>query len=239
MPQLVLIPGLLCTKAVFTNQISALPGIQEPIIAKTTMMSSVTEMAENLLDNTQGQLALCGFSMGGYVALEACRLAPERIAGLALLSTTARSDSDEKRKIRQDLINLSQNGKFKGVTPRLLARFFSPAALQDKEKTEIVLSMGAEIGQDNFVRQQTAIMQRRDQRPYLGAITCPTIIVSGMLDNLTVPEDSVEMAELIPNAALIQLPDCGHMSPLEAPDEVNEALQNWFQHLQGSDAISS
>ena len=231
MPQILFVPGLLCTSAIFNRQVEAFDQIAQCHMADTTGMDSVTDMAKRALDNIDGDFALLGFSMGGYLAFELMRLAPSRITGLALVSTSARADTDEKKKARQDLIALSKIGKFKGVTPRLLPRFFSKKALRDDAKTAIVLEMGAQIGQENFTLQQQAIMAREDKRDLLPHITQPTAVICGTLDVLTPPEDAREMAQLLPNATLHLLDDIAHMSTIESPDEVNEILTNWYQRL--------
>ena len=231
MSQLVFVPGLLCTNAIFTQQFVAFEGVATCVTADTTNMSSVTQMAEKVLSDVKGTFALLGFSMGGYVALEILRLAPERVTGLALVSTSSRPDTEEKREARQALIELSKIGKFKGVTPRLLPRFFSETALKDEEKTNIVLKMGEEIGQENFMSQQQAIMTRRDQRPHLPHITQPSVVICGTKDVLTTPEESQESARLLPNSTLHLLEGVGHMSTLEAPEAVNQALLAWYRSL--------
>ena len=235
MSHILFIPGLLCTKAIFEAQFAAFETIAECHIADTTGSDSINEMAQAALDEMARkditEFAVLGFSMGGYVALEILRLAPERITGLALVSTSARPDTEEKQKARQALIELSKIGKFKGVTPRLLPRFFSDAALQDEAKTSIVLKMGEEIGQENFMLQQSAIMGRIDQRPHLGKITQPSVVICGTKDILTTPEESQESASLLPNAQLHLLDGIAHMSTLEAPEAVNKALLAWHQRL--------
>lgn len=232
MSQLIFIPGLLCTKAIFSAQFAAFEGLATCHVADTTGMDNVTAMAEKALADVSGDFAVLGFSMGGYVALEMARLAPKRMKGLALVSTSSRPDTDEKKAARQALIDLSKIGKFKGVTPRLLPRFFSEASLQDEAKTSVVLQMGAEIGQENFMLQQNAIMGRRDQRPHLPSITQPSVVICGTKDVLTPPEESEESARLLPYAELHLLDDIAHMSTLEAPEAVNEALLHWYKRIE-------
>ena len=234
MSQLLFIPGLLCTNAIFQSQFAAFKGVADCHVASTIEMDSIEEMAEKALSQMTGKFAVLGFSMGGYVALELARCAPERIEGLALVSTSARADTEEKKQARSELVNLSKIGKFKGVTPRLLPRFFSEKALQDEVKTNIVLKMGAEIGQENFVRQQQAIMSRRDQRPYLPSFDKPSVVICGTKDILTPPENSTEMADLLPPSDLVLLEEIAHMSTLEAPDEVNQALLGWHARIKAS-----
>ena len=223
--KLVLIPGLLCSEVLFSPQIEALKDTAEIVVAETKGMDSITAMATRLLDENSGELVIAGLSMGGYVALEIIRLAPERIKGLGLLSTAADQDTDKKKKLRKELIRLSSIGRFKGVTPRLLPQFLSPAALEDEKLTSQVMEMAAEIGQENFALQQNAIMGRRDQRDHLPDFNRPALVLCGQLDVLTPPEKSAEMASLLPNAELVLLPKIGHLSTLEAPEACSAALR--------------
>ena len=232
MSQILFIPGLLCTSAIFQSQFAAFEGVADCHVASTIEMESIEEMADAALAQMDGTFSVLGFSMGGYVALEVARRAPDRVEGLALVSTSARPDTPEKKQARAELVNLSKIGKFKGVTPRLLPRFFSEASLQDETKTSIVLKMGADIGQENFMRQQQAIMSRRDQRPYLPSFDKPSVVICGTKDILTPPEDSQEMASLLPQADLLLLDEIAHMSTLEAPDDVNNALRQWHARTQ-------
>ena len=231
MSQLVFIPGLLCTEALFPSQFQAFNGVAECRVADTLEMDSIDEMAEKCLQDITGPFAVLGFSMGGYVALEIARRAPERLTGLALVSTSAQPDTEEKCKQRAGLVELSQIGKFKGVTPRLLPRFFSPKALQDDAKTQIAINMGEKVGKDNFIRQQQAIMGRRDQRPYLPSFTKPSVVICGQLDMLTPPAHAIEMDSLLPHSRLHLLEDVGHMSTIEAPEAVNQHLLDWYQQI--------
>ena len=231
MSQILFIPGLLCTGEIFEEQIKAFEGVALCHIADTTSMDSIGGMAERALAQMDGNFAVLGFSMGGYVALEIMRLAKSRVTGAALVSTSSRADTEEKKQARSELVNLSKIGKFKGVTPRLLPRFFSEEALKDKVKTDIVLGMGAQIGQENFMLQQTAIMNRIDQRDNLASFEKPAIVICGTQDVLTPPTESQETASLLPNAELVLLENIAHMSTMEAPEAVNEALLRWYGKL--------
>lgn len=225
MTKLVLIPGLLCSEVLFAPQIETLKDEVEIVVAETKGMDSITAMATRLLDENSGEIVIAGLSMGGYVALEAIRLAADRIRGMGLLSTAADQDTDKKKKMRKELIRLSSIGKFKGVTPRLLPQFLSPAALEDEALTLRVMEMAAEVGQENFALQQNAIMGRRDQRDILPDYYRPVLVLCGHIDVLTPPEKSEEMASLLPNAELVLLPEIGHLSTLEAPQACSAALR--------------
>ena len=224
MAKLVFVPGLLCTDALFQPQIDALSASHSIHIAQTTDCETIDQMVEYMLDSVSGEIIVIGLSMGGYVAQEAARIAPDRISAIALLSTSAQPDDEARKRQRHELIKLSEIGRFKGVTPRLLPRFLSAEALEDKAMCQTVMDMAAEIGQKHFTSQQYAIMARRDQRPYLPSFHKPSLVLCGMADELTPPQLSEEMAGLLPRAELVLLDKIGHLSSLEAPEEVTQAI---------------
>ena len=224
MAKLVFVPGLLCTDALFQPQIDALSASHSIQIAQTTDCETIDQMVEYMLDSVSGEIIVIGLSMGGYVAQEAARIAPDRISAIALLSTSAQPDDEARKRQRHELIKLSEVGRFKGVTPRLLPRFLSAEALEDEAMCQTVMDMAAEIGQKHFTSQQYAIMARRDQRPYLPSFHKPSLVLCGMADELTPPQLSEEMAGLLPRAELVLLDKIGHLSSLEAPEEVTQAI---------------
>ena len=224
MAKLVFVPGLLCTDALFQPQIDALSASHSIHIAQTTDCETINQMVEYMLDSVSGEIIVIGLSMGGYVAQEAARIAPDRISAIALLSTSAQPDDEARKRQRHELIKLSEIGRFKGVTPRLLPRFLSAEALEDEAMCQTVMDMAAEIGQKHFTSQQYAIMARRDQRPYLPSFHKPSLVLCGMADELTPPQLSEEMAGLLPRAELVLLDKIGHLSSLEAPEEVTQAI---------------
>jgi pimeloyl-ACP methyl ester carboxylesterase len=224
MAKLVFVPGLLCTDALFQPQIDALSASHSIHIAQTTDCETIDQMVEYMLDSVSGEIIVIGLSMGGYVAQEAARIAPDRISAIALLSTSAQPDDEARKRQRHELIKLSEIGRFKGVTPRLLPRFLSAEALEDEAMCQTVMDMAAEIGQKHFTSQQYAIMARRDQRPYLPSFHKPSLVLCGMADKLTPPQLSEEMAGLLPRAELVLLDKIGHLSSLEAPEEVTQAI---------------
>ena len=224
MAKLVFVPGLLCTDALFQPQIDALSASHSIHIAQTTDCETIDQMVEYMLDSVSGEIIVVGLSMGGYVAQEAARIAPDRISAIALLSTSAQPDDEARKRQRHELIKLSEIGRFKGVTPRLLPRFLSAEALEDEAMCQTVMDMAAEIGQKHFTSQQYAIMARRDQRPYLPSFHKPSLVLCGMADELTPPQLSEEMAGLLPRAELVLLDRIGHLFSLEAPEEVTQAI---------------
>jgi pimeloyl-ACP methyl ester carboxylesterase len=200
----------------------------EPWVADLTLDDSMAAMAQRVLAGAPPRFALAGLSMGGYVAQEIVRRAPERVTRLALLDTSARADTPELTARRRGLIELSQKGQFKGVTPRLLPLLIHPDRLGDEAFTATVMDMAERVGKAGFLRQQTAIMGRPDGRGDLGRIACPTLVLCGRQDALTPPALHEELAALIPGARLVVVEHCGHLSTLERPEEVDEALRRWL-----------
>jgi len=228
-PELVLLPGLLCDGALWQAQVAALADVATCRVVDLTGHDSIAALARAVLAAAPPRFALAGLSMGGYVAQEVVRQAPERVTRLALLDTSARADADEQRARRRGLIELAQKGRFKGVTPRLLPQLVAPERLADERLVEIVLGMAARVGRDGFLRQQKAILGRPDGRDDLARIRVPTLVACGREDRLTPLVLHEEMAALIPSARLIVFERAGHLPPLERPEAVSDALLGWLR----------
>jgi len=224
---LILLPGLLCDAALWQYQTSALAEFSAPKVADLTQAESIAEMAAQVLEAAPPRFALAGLSMGGYVAQEILRQAPERVDRLALLDTSARADTPEQSARRRGLIELAQLGKFKGVTPRLLPMLLHRDHLT-APLTGIVTGMAERIGQAAFIRQELAILGRIDSRPALAAIRVPTLVLCGDGDALTPPALAQEMAAGIAGSTLVLIEHCGHLSTLEQPEAVNRAMIDWL-----------
>jgi pimeloyl-ACP methyl ester carboxylesterase len=225
---IVLVPGLLCTPRLYAEQIPVLWAFGPITVADHTRDDSMGDIARRILSLAPPRFALVGLSMGGYVAFELLRQAPSRIVKLALLDTTARPDAPEQTEQRQRQIEMAQNGRFDGIAEMLFPRFVAAARHGDRALRSIVRTMAEETGAEAFVRQQTAIMNRVDSRPALGAVACPTLVVVGEQDTLTPPDRAAEMAAAIPRVRQVVVPDCGHLSTLEQPEAVTQALASFL-----------
>lgn len=225
---LVLVPGLLCTAELWLPQVDALGDIVDIRVADHTAHDTMVDTAADILNTAPDRFALAGLSMGGYVSLEIMRQAPERVTRLALLDTSARADTPEQVKRRSDFIKLSEIGKFHGVTETLLPILIHETRLGDEALVATIYRMAQTVGQTGFVRQQRAIMSRSDSRDLLGRISCPALVLCGRQDQLTPLDLHREMAAGIPSSELVVLEDCGHLSTLERPDQVNAAMRDWL-----------
>ena len=226
---LILLPGLLCDAALWRHQAETLNDLAQTVVADLTEADSVPAMARSVLAGAPERFCLAGLSMGGYVAQEIMRQAPDRVLRLALIDTAAAADTPEQKARQRGLIDLTEKGEFRGVTDRLLPLLIHHERLADKSLTDIVKGMAERVGKEAFKRQQRAIMNRPDGRNDLSLIHCPTVVLCGRQDSLTPLAGQVEMAAAIPRAKLVVVEDCGHLAPLEQPAAVSAVLRYWLQ----------
>jgi pimeloyl-ACP methyl ester carboxylesterase len=227
-PTLVLLPGLLNTRRVFEQQIEALSDVADCIVPELWHHDTMGAMAEATLAMAPPTFALLGFSMGGYVSFEILRQAAERVERLALMDTQAAPDSAESTKRRRALLDQTKIGRFHGVQRTLLPQLVHRRHINDAAITQPIFDMAQEIGADGFVREQRAIIDRADSRRMLVDIDIPTAVIVGRQDQVTPLPRSEEMAADIADSRLVVLEECGHMSPLERPADVTEALRRWL-----------
>lgn len=225
---IVLIPGLLCSPRLYAEQLPALWRSGPVTVASHHGAGSIKEIASQVLASAPPRFSLAGLSMGGYVALEIMRQASDRVARLALIDTSARPDTPDKTQGRRDQIALAEAGRLGEVADGLYPRWVGPARRDDPALRSTVRQMADETGPEAFIRQQTAIMNRPDSRPGLGSIGCQALVAVGVDDEVTPLEHAQEMADGIPGARLLVIPDCGHLSTLEQPRIVTKALTAWL-----------
>lgn len=214
---LALLPGLLLDWRLWRHQREALGEGHRIFVPDLSQDDSISAMAEAVLAAIPGRFALAGLSMGGYVALEVMRIAPERVERLALLDTKAEPDSPEATARRRGLMELAEKGCFKGVTPQLLPVLLGWRAGENEALKALILAMAESIGRAGFLRQQRAIIGRPDFHPVLPTIKVPTLVLCGEEDQITPPELHRQMAAGISGSNLVIVPGAGHLSPLEAP----------------------
>lgn len=227
-PTLILLPGMPLDAAMWAHQSEHLGEVAEVRVGDLTAHDSMEGLARAVLAAAPQRFALAGLSMGGYVALEVMRQAPERVAKLALLDTSARADTAEQTANRRQAIELAGQGKYRQVVAANLPRLLHPDRANDRALVDSVYAQAERIGAEAYARQQTANMGRPDSRPGLGAIRCPTLLLCGRQDAITPPELHAEIAEGIPGARCVPIEDCGHLSAMERPQAVTALLRSWL-----------
>lgn len=224
---LLLLPGLLCDAELWQAQVDGLADIADCRIADLTRDDSVAAMAARTLSIAPDRFALAALSMGGYVAFEILRQAPERVTRLALLDTSAAPDTPERAGQRRVGMESLKLGRFIGVTRRMLPQMVHPDHV-DGPIGARVKAMAERVGGDAYLRQQQAILARPDSCPLLQHIRIPTLIAVGADDRLTPPSDAAAMHAGIAHSRYHVFPRCGHLPPLELPDETVSLLQTWL-----------
>jgi pimeloyl-ACP methyl ester carboxylesterase len=225
---LILLPGLLCDSGLWRAQATALADIAAVEVADLTRDDSIAAMARRVLGAAPPRFALAGLSMGGYVAQEIMRQAPERVSRLALLDSSSRADTPEQTARRRTLIDLARKNDVLGVVPLLWPGYVHAARQDDGALLEDFTAMTRRVGGAAFLRQQQAIMARPDGRSDLARIAVPALVLCGREDAVTPLAWHEEMAALIPGAELVVIERCGHLSTMERPAEVSAALRRWL-----------
>lgn len=213
---LLFLPGLLCDDRLWRDQVAGLSDIATSVVADLTVDDSIPDMAERALSVAPEKFALIALSMGGYVAFEILRQAPERVTHLALFATSAGAESHERATKRRAALGSLRYGRFAGVTTRMLPQLIHPSRV-GAPLGEEVKAMAERVGGEAFVRQQHAILERADSRPLLPSISVPTIVGVGVGDALTPVAESREIFRAIPGASLHVFGHCGHLPALEHP----------------------
>ncbi|SHG25207.1 alpha/beta fold hydrolase [Bradyrhizobium erythrophlei] len=225
---ILLVPGLVSSPRIFAPVVPAMWRFGPVTVANHKRDDSIGAIARRILAEAPPRFALAGHSMGGYIAFEIMRQAPQRVAKLALINTQARPDTPDATARRRGQMARAQAGGYRAVLDELFPGFVHPSRREDSGLRQLVHDMGEDVGADAFVRQQTAVMGRADSRPTLTAIACPTLVLTGDEDN-TIPNAlSVEMADRIPGAKLTILPQCGHLPQVEQPQATADALVGWL-----------
>jgi len=225
---LVLVPGLLCSPALWAPQVAGLSDIADITIADHTRHDSMAAIAESILAEAPQRFALAGLSMGGYIAQQIVLQSPERVTRLALLDTGSRADTPERIERRLQLNDMARREGVARVQQELMPLLIHTDRLADKAFVDLIVQMAVDTGVEAFLRQHAALMARGDNRPLLPDIRCPTLVLIGRQDILTPLELSEEIAAAIPGAQLEIIDDSGHLSTLEQPDAVNRTLRRWL-----------
>lgn len=224
----VLVTGQLLTAEVWGPLLPALQVSGEVLLADHAKDDTIAGMASRLLAAAPQRFDLIGQAMGGFVAFEVMRQAPDRVRRLALLSTLAPNDGPAQTERRRGYIKFVEDGRFEAVVEERIPILVHPARREDEALLSVVRRMALLTGADTFLRQQRAIMARPDSRPSLTAIRCPTLVVWGRQDGITTEAHQQEIVGGVPGARLEVIEDCGHLATLEQPVTTARLLSAWL-----------
>ena len=231
-PLVVMLPGLACDATMWRAQSQALsPRYRTAVTDAHARFDSIEAMAAGLLAEHEGDLILCGASMGSMLALEAARQAPERVKAVALLGSNARPESEDMRALRLAAIVLFEQGRVEEVLRANVSFAFHPGRVGEAALIQSYMDLILRSGAAQLIAQNRALMARPDARLHLPRLRCPLLLICGDADQLTPLECSREIASLVPQAELHVIEECGHMLTMERPDQVNALLLHWLGRI--------
>ena len=226
---ILLVPGLMTTKSLWDDVITDLENIGPITHADLSDGTSISDMAQRVIAHAPEAFALIGFSMGGYVAREIARIAPDRVEALVLIATSARADTSEQIIRKASASEQLRVSRFAGLSRATILQSLHPGNANNVAMVERVRQMSRDLGKDVFMRQ--VAQDRESDLDRLGEIGCPTLIVAAAEDNLRSLSEAEELAVGIPDAELVVVQGTGHMLPIEAPKAFAELVVPWLSKI--------
>ena len=226
-----MLPGLICDASIYAPQTAAFADSRA--VAGYGLCDSLPGMAEIVLDQAPERFDLFGHSMGGRVALEVFRKAPERVRRLALVSTGVHPLREGERDAREALKAIGHEQGYEALVDAWLGPMIAEANREDPEIVAPLKQMCLAAGQETFDAQIDALLARPEQESLLRQIDCPVLVMTGSEDTWSGPAQHQAIAEAIADSELVIVEGAGHMIQLEAPEAVNQAIASWLQMPAG------
>lgn len=237
-PDLVLLPGLACDADVWKHLVQSLAGTATVRVVDYGPSDSIEKMAVVALDGAPKRFAVAGHSMGGRVAFEVVRRAPERVAGLAVLDTAYRAfaggDAGERETAaRSALQELAETKGMRAMAEFWMKSIIHPDRIADNALVGAIVEMMGRKSPEIFAAQIKALLERPDATPVLATVRCPALVLCGREDAWSPLAGHREIAARIPDARLAVIEHCGHMAPMERPEDVTASMTSWYTVLDG------
>jgi len=237
---LVLIPGLLCDATVWPDQRAALADLADVRVSDPGTLDSLPAMARAILDSAPPRFAIAGHSMGGRIAFEVYRAAPERITGVALLDTgfhplAAGAAGESEVAGRFTLLETARRDGMRAMATDWVQGMVHPSRLPERPLIDAILDMFESKSPEIYAAQTRALINRPDAGPVMSSIRCPTLVLCGHDDSWAPVQRHREMSAMIPGSRFVDIPECGHMCTMERPEAVNAALREWFLSVIASE----
>jgi pimeloyl-ACP methyl ester carboxylesterase len=228
MEPLILLPGMMCDARLFASQIEEFSADYSVMIPTLTGQSTFAELSENILAHAPPRFALAGLSMGGIVAMEIVRQAPERVSRLALMDTNPLAEPATRTIERDAQIERVRNKGLNLVMRDEMLPNYLADGLKNDYLLNLCMEMAEALGANVFTKQSRALQQRRDQCDTLRGIDMPTLILCGEHDALCPLERHAMMCDLISGARLAVIAGAGHLPVLEQPERTNKEIKLWL-----------
>ena len=232
MATLLFLPGTLCDERVWEPTRAALSSEWHGIHVDYRHKTSISAMARHALSVAEGDLIPIGHSMGAIVALEMWRRSPQRVRAMALFGINPGAEVIARQLRRESQVQAAFTGALEDLARRQLAPFYFAQPESSGVLTDLVVDMAIKQGPGAFAAQSDALTSRRDYWPILGSIKTPTLLACGEHDLICPPKQHGQMCEMMQQVSFVQIPDAGHLAPLEQVGMVSTALQEWLHQLQ-------
>jgi len=228
LPPLLLLPGMMCDERMYAPQIEALKDIAECQVGHIGGADNMADIAAKVLLDAPEKFSLVGLSMGGIVAMEVVRQAPERVVRLALMDTSPWAEEDDMKAARSPQIEAAHAGQLEQIMREIMVPRYFSSHQSHAQLDEVCVDMALTLGKDVFIRQSQALKNRRDQQATLANFNKPCLVLMGAEDELC-PLDRHEcMVSLLSQVAFVKIHHAGHIPTLEQPAATNAALKQWM-----------
>ncbi len=217
----VLLPGSMCDAALFSGQLESLGSAAS--VGDLTRSSSIEAMAADVLNDAPPVFAVAGLSLGGIVAAEVAVQTPRRVAGVALLDTNLALADEVQQANRRLWPEFVRAGRFNELIETV-----DHLTIDPKTHGQAIIEMATRVGPEAFLRQNQALLYRRDRRNDLASLSCPVLVSCGREDQLCPPSMHRDLARRIPHARLSTVAGAGHLSTIDQPEELTSLLAQWL-----------
>ena len=225
---LVFIPGMMCDSRLFQPQISEFSKQYLVCITPVIYSDSIEKISFEILRQLPPKFTLIGLSMGGILAMEIIKKAPERVMKIVLMDTNFKSETSETKSKRIPQIKLVNEGKLEAVMKKQILQNYLVKNKKNQKILELCLKMAKELGKEIFINQSKALAARKNYKEILKKIKVPSLIICGRYDRLCPIEVHREMESLIKYSTLEIIPDAAHLPTLEQPSYLNKILKEWL-----------
>ncbi|EQA4053035.1 alpha/beta fold hydrolase [Klebsiella variicola] len=219
----VLIPGFMLDETLWDDFIAAFPDSRLFIPASLNEGTTIQDIAANIAQKLPERFVLAGFSLGGYVARAIYEAFPERTAAMILIATSLREDSAEQKKTRVVAASTHSSREFRGLSTKAIRKSIHADLADNMTIIEKIRNMGKRLGANAFRVQSGLNRERITLKP----VSCPAYVIAAKHDRLRSKDEAEELARLTGTCA-DYVDGCGHLIPLEKPDELAQLLSTWL-----------
>ena len=230
---LILLPGMMCDARLFAPQIAVLQDSIRISVPLPVSAPNMAQLAAEVLADAPDCFALGGVSMGGILAMEIIRQAPQRVTHLALIDTNPFAERDEVKARRTPQMDAARDGRLAAVMRDEMKPSYFTHRADNADLLDLTMAMATDLGPDAFIAQSLALRDRPDYEATLRHVTCSTLILCGRHDQLCPVERHEAMKAMIPHARLCIVEEAGHLPTIETPSIVTNALQELLETHHG------